>query len=60
MTEEDGDYYVRIAQTQNSGNDLDYYAFKNLIVNMNSSIYDSVNKIIVFELRFSEIIYNQN
>lgn len=48
MTEEDGDYYVRIAQTQNSGNDLDYYAFKNLIVNMNSSIYDSVNKIIVF------------
>jgi hypothetical protein len=48
MTEEDGNYYIRIAQTQNSGTDLDYYAFKNLVININSSIYDSANKIIVF------------
>jgi hypothetical protein len=48
MTEEDGDYYIRIAQTENSGDDYDYYAFKNLVINLNSSIYDSTNKIIVF------------
>jgi hypothetical protein len=48
MTEEDGNYYIRIAQTENSGTEYDYYAFKNLVININSSIYDSTNKIIVF------------
>lgn len=48
MTEESDNYYIRIAQTKHSGSNYDYYAFKNLKINLNSSIYDSVNKILVF------------
>lgn len=48
MTEESDNYYIRIAQTEHSGSNYDYYAFKNLKINLNSSIYDSVNKILVF------------
>jgi len=45
MTQDDGDYFIRIAQTDHSGSEYDYYAFKNLRININTSIYDSVNKI---------------
>lgn len=48
MTEESNNYYIRISQTDHSGSNYDYYAFKNLKINLNSSIYDPTNKIIVF------------
>jgi hypothetical protein len=48
MTQDDGEYYIRIAQTDHSGGDFDYYAFKKLVTNINTSIYDPVNKITLF------------
>lgn len=48
MTEDDGDYFIRIKQTEHDGTGRDYYAFKNLRININTSIYDPVSKIILF------------
>jgi hypothetical protein len=48
MTQDDGDYFIRITQTEHSGDGRDYYAFKNLRTNINTSFYDPVNKINVF------------
>ena len=46
--EDDGNYYVRITQTDHSGDGYDYYGFKNLRLNINTSFFDPVNKITVF------------
>jgi len=48
MNEENGSYYIRIAQTDHDGDGYDYYAFKTLITNINTSFYDPVSKINVF------------
>lgn len=48
MTANDGDYYIRITQTDHSGDGYDYYGFKNLRININTSYFDPVNKITVF------------
>ena len=48
MTEETDNYYIKIKQTEQSDSGYDYYGFKKLIININSSIYDPNNKIIVF------------
>ncbi len=48
MTENDGNYYIRITQTDHSGDGFDYYAFKNLKTNLNCCIFDPVNKINLF------------
>lgn len=48
MPEADDDYYIRITQTDHSGDGLDYYAFKDFKINIISSIFDPVNKINVF------------
>jgi hypothetical protein len=48
MTEDDGDYFIRIKQTRHSGSERDYYAFKNLRININTSLYDPVSKITLF------------
>lgn len=48
VTENDGNYYIRIKQTNNSGEGYDYFAVKNLRMNINTTFYDPVNKITVF------------
>ena len=48
MTGDNDSYYIRITQTDHSGDGYDYYGFKNLKININSSIYDPLNKINVF------------
>jgi hypothetical protein len=48
MNEENGSYYIRITQTDHDGDGYDYYAFKTLRTNINTSFYDPVNKINVF------------
>jgi hypothetical protein len=48
MDQEDGSYYIRILQTDHSGDGYDYYAIKMLRTKINTSLYDPVNKINVF------------
>jgi hypothetical protein len=48
MDQENGSYYIRILQTDHDGDEFDYYAFKRLRTNINTSLYDPVNKINVF------------
>ena len=48
MTENDGEYYIRITQTEHDGDGRDYFAFKDMRLNTNSSFFDPVNKIVVF------------
>lgn len=48
MTQDDGEYFIRITQTDHSGDGYDYYAFKNLRININTSLYDPVSKITLF------------
>jgi hypothetical protein len=48
MSEDDGEYYIRITQTDHSGDGYDYFAFKDMRLNTNSSFFDPVNKIVVF------------
>jgi hypothetical protein len=48
MTGNTGDYYIRIRQTEHSDEETDYYAIKNLRINVNTCIFDPVTKIAVF------------
>jgi hypothetical protein len=48
MTQDDGDYYIRVRQTDHSGDGTDYYALKDFKYNVETVLYDSANEIKLF------------
>lgn len=48
MTEDDNNYFIRVRQTDDSGDDLDYFGFKDLYYNRNINLYFADNEFKVF------------